>query len=70
MPAGVGRSVQERGTFRHYVATHLGEKNVELQTIMAKTRRRNPRSAMRYIKPGAEAVADATDLLDVGRGRR
>ncbi len=55
---------------RHSAATHLGEKNVELQTIMAKTRHRNPRSAMRYIKPGAEAVADATDLLDVGRGHR
>ncbi len=35
---------------------------------MAKTRHRNPRSAMRYIKPGAEAVADATDLLNLGRG--
>ncbi len=53
---------------RHSAATHLGERNVELQTIMAKTRHRNPRSAMRYIKPGAEAVADATDLLDLGRG--
>lgn len=55
---------------RHSAATHLGEKNVELQTIMAKTRHRNPRSAMRYIKPGAEAVAEATDLLDLGRGHR
>ncbi len=53
---------------RHSAATHLGEKNVELQTIMAKTRHRNPRSAMRYIKPGAEAVADATDLTNLGRG--
>jgi len=53
---------------RHSAATHLGERNVELQTIMAKTRHRNPRSAMRYIKPGAETVADATDLLDLGRG--
>jgi len=55
---------------RHSAATHLGEKNVELQTIMAKTRHRNPRSAMRYIKPGAETVAEATDLLDLGRGHR
>lgn len=55
---------------RHSAATHLGEKNVELQTIMAKTRHRNPRSAMRYIKPGAETVAGATDLLDLGRGHR
>lgn len=45
-----------------------GCSNVELQTIMAKTRHRNPRSAMRYVKPGAETVADATDLLDLGRG--
>jgi hypothetical protein len=39
---------------------------VELQTIMAKTRHRNPRSAMRYIKPDAETIADCTDLLDLG----
>lgn len=55
---------------RHSAATHLGEKNVELQTIMAKTRHRNPRSAMRYIRPGAETVAEVTDLLDLGRGHR
>ena len=55
---------------RHSAATHLGERNVELQTIMAKTPRRNPRSAMRYIKPGAEAVTDATDLLNLRRGHR
>ena len=36
---------------RHSAATHFGE----LQRIMAKSRHRNPRSAMRYIKPGAEA---------------
>jgi len=53
---------------RHSAATHLGEKNVPLQTIMAKTRHRNPRTAMRYIRPGAEAVAEVTELLDLGRG--
>jgi hypothetical protein len=37
---------------------------------MAKTRHRNPRSAMRYIRPGAEAVAEVTELLDLGRGHR
>jgi len=55
---------------RHSAATHLGEQNVELQNIMAKTRHRNPRSAMRYIRPGAEAVAEVTELLDLGRGHR
>ncbi len=35
---------------------------------MDKTRHRNPLSAMRYIKPATEAVADATDLLNLGRG--
>lgn len=53
---------------RHSAATHLGEKNVPLQTIMAKTRHRNPRTAMRYIRPGAEAVAEVTELLDLGQG--
>jgi len=54
----------------HSVATHIGERNVPLQAIMAKTRHRNPRTAMRYIKPGAEAVAEVTELLDLGRGHR
>ncbi|MGH9068306.1 MAG: tyrosine-type recombinase/integrase [Acidimicrobiales bacterium] len=55
---------------RHSAATHLGERNVSLQTIMAKTRHRNPRTAMRYIRPGAEAVAEVTELLNLGRGHR
>jgi hypothetical protein len=37
---------------------------------MAKTRHRNPRSAMCYILPGTEAVAEVTDLHDLGRGHR
>jgi hypothetical protein len=41
---------------------------VPLQTIMAKTRHRNPRTAMRYIRPSPEAVAQVTEeLLDLGR---
>jgi integrase len=48
---------------RHSVATHLGDKGVPLQLIMAKTRHRNPRTVMRYVKPGAEAVAEVTQLL-------
>jgi hypothetical protein len=36
---------------------------------MAKTRHRNPRTAMRYIRPGNEAVAEVTELLDPTRRR-
>lgn len=56
---------------RHSAATHLGEQNVPLQTIMAKTRHRNPGTALRYIQPSAEAVAHITEeLLDLGRHHR
>jgi len=55
---------------RHSAATHLGEKKVPLQLIMAKTRHRNPRTAMRYVQPGGEAVAEVTELLDVTPARR
>jgi hypothetical protein len=37
---------------------------------MAKTRHRNPRAVMRYVKPGGEAVADVTTLLDITPPRR
>ena len=47
---------------RHSAATHLGEKKVPLQLIMAKTRPRSPRTAMRYVHPGAAAVAEVTEL--------
>jgi hypothetical protein len=30
---------------------------------MAKTRHKNPRTAMRYTRPGAEAVAEVTGIL-------
>jgi hypothetical protein len=43
---------------------------VPLQLIMAKTRHRNPRTAMRYIRPGGEAVAEVTKLLDPATSRR
>ncbi|GAA4976406.1 integrase [Nonomuraea thailandensis] len=48
---------------RHSAATHLGEQKVPLQLIMAKTRHKNPRTAMRYTRPGAEAVAEITGIL-------
>ena len=31
---------------------------------MAKTRHKSPRTAMRYIRPGGEAIAEVTELLD------
>ncbi|MBB6347233.1 integrase [Nonomuraea muscovyensis] len=48
---------------RHSAATHLGEAKVPLQLIMAKTRHKNPRTAMRYTRPGGEAVAEITAVL-------
>ena len=53
----------------HSAATHLGEQGIPLQLIMAKTRHRNPRTAMRYVRPGAEAVAEITALLEPPRRR-
>jgi integrase len=50
---------------RHSAATHLGGAGVPLQLIMAKTRHRNPRTAMRYTRPGPEAVAEITATLDL-----
>jgi hypothetical protein len=44
-------------------ATHLGDQKVPLQLIMAKTRHKSPRTVMRYVKPGDEAVAEVTSLL-------
>ena len=52
---------------RHSAATHLGEKKVPLQLIMAKTRHRSPRTAMRYVHPSPAAVAEVTELLDPPR---
>ncbi|MGH2901066.1 MAG: tyrosine-type recombinase/integrase [Solirubrobacteraceae bacterium] len=52
---------------RHSAATHLGDQKVPLQLIMAKTRHKSPRTAMRYVGPGPAAVADITQLLDPPR---
>ena len=54
---------------RHSAAAHLGEQGIPLQLIMAKTRHRNPRTAMRDVRPGAEAVAEITALLEPPRRR-
>jgi integrase len=48
---------------RHSAATHLGEAQVPLQLVMAKTRHKNPRTAMRYTRPGSEALAEVTGIL-------
>lgn len=48
---------------RHSAATHLGEAEIPLQLIMGKTRHKNPRTAMRYVEPGAEAIAKVTEML-------
>ncbi|MEV0387718.1 hypothetical protein [Nonomuraea sp. NPDC050643] len=48
---------------RHNAATHLGDAEVPLQPIMGKIRHKNPRTAMRHVKPGAEAIAKATEIL-------
>ncbi|GGP06227.1 hypothetical protein GCM10012278_28790 [Nonomuraea glycinis] len=48
---------------RHSAATHLGEAEVPLHLIMGKTRHKNPRTAMRYVKPGPEAIAKVTEVL-------
>lgn len=52
-----------RYQLRHSAATHLGDQKVPLQLIMAKTRHKSPRTAMRYVKPGDAAVAEVTTLL-------
>ncbi len=67
---GDGRPGWDLHQLRHSAATHLGDQKVPLQLIMAKTRHRNPRTAMRYVKPGAEAVSEVTELLDIAPRRR
>src|SRR5437764_511619 len=49
---------------RHSAATHLGGQKVPLQLIMAKTRHKSPRTVMRYVKPGDEAVAESPACSD------
>src|ERR1035437_6949070 len=46
---------------RHAAATPLGDQKVPLQLIMAKTRHKSPRTAMRYVNPSPTAVAEVTD---------
>src|ERR1035437_9865717 len=55
---------------RHSAATHLGDQKVPLQLIMAKTRHKSPRTAMRYVNPSPTAVAEVTELLDPPRRKQ
>ena len=52
---------------RHSAVARLGGQQVPLQLIMAKTRRKSPRTAMRYVNPGDAAVAGVTSLLSPPR---
>ena len=45
----------------------VGDQHVALQMIMAKTRHKSPRTAMRYVNPSAAAIAQVTELLDPPR---
>ncbi|WP_433365083.1 hypothetical protein [Streptosporangium sp. CA-115845] len=47
----------------HTGRARLGEADVPLQLIMGKTRHKNPRTAMHYVKPGPEAIAKITTIL-------
>ncbi|MFG6201104.1 hypothetical protein [Nonomuraea sp. JJY05] len=52
------------GTIRTHGPLFLSERRpVPAQLIMGKTRHKNPRTAMRYVKPGAEAIAAVTAHL-------
>ncbi len=52
---------------RHSAVARLGGQQVPLQLIMAKTRHKSPRTAMRYVNPGDAAVAEVTSLLSPPR---
>ena len=52
---------------RDSAVARLGDQQVPVQLIMAKTRQKSPRTAMRYVKPGDAAVAEVTSLLSPPR---
>jgi len=55
---------------RRAALTHLGEDNVSLPLLMAKSRHKNLRSLQRYVRPSREAVAALTAQHDPARRRR
>ncbi len=62
-----GRTLHD---LRRSALTHLGEDNVSLPLLMAKSRHKNLRSLQRYIRPSADAVATLTAAHDPARRRR
>jgi integrase len=62
-----GRSLHD---LRRAALTHLGEDNVSLPLLMAKSRHKNLRSLQRYVRPSSEAVAALTAWHDPARRRR
>jgi hypothetical protein len=81
-PAGLGSPIGGRGALRRRhpratlhdlrraALTHLGEDNVSLPLLMAKSRHKNLRSLQRYVRPSPEAVAALTARHDPARRRR
>jgi integrase len=62
-----GRSLHD---LRRAALTHLGEDNVALPLLMAKSSHKNLRSLQRYVRPSPEAVAALTAQHDPARRRR
>jgi integrase len=62
-----GRTLHD---LRRAALTHLGEDNVSLPLLMAKSRHKNLRSLQRYVRPSLEAVAALTAQHDPARRRR
>ena len=61
-----GRTLHD---LRRAALTHLGEDNVSLPLLMAKSRHKNLRSLQRYVRPSPEAVAALTAAHDPARRR-
>jgi integrase len=64
--ASGGRSLHD---LRRAALTHLGEANVSLPLLMAKSRHKNLRSLQRYVRPSPDAVAALTAAHDPDRRR-
>jgi hypothetical protein len=62
MPPSAGRHADPFSMVGKPLPTSCDQR-VPLQLIMAKTRHKSPRTVMRYVKPGDEAVAGVTSLL-------
>jgi integrase len=65
--ASSGRTLHD---LRRAALTHLGEENVSLPLLMAKSRHKNLRSLQRYVRPSPDAVAALTAAHDPARRRR